>query len=93
MEGDPSMKSYRARLLIAVVSISCFACSAQSAPITPLEQQLCREDYRKFCNEYGLDTPALRACMDRAGRSLSKGCVSALIQAGEVSQGDVDRRK
>jgi hypothetical protein len=31
--------------------------------------------------------------MDRAGRNLSQGCVSALIKAGEVSQAEVDSRK
>jgi hypothetical protein len=87
------MKTYRARLLIASVSVICFACVAQAAPISPLERQECREDYKKFCGEYGLETQALRDCMDRAGKGLSKGCVQALIQAGEVSQAEVDRRK
>ena len=87
------MKTYRARLLIATVSIFCFAASAQAQPFGKVVQQECRDDYRTYCNEYGLDSAALRACMDRAGQSLSKGCVKALIQAGEVSQTDVDRRK
>jgi hypothetical protein len=34
----------------------------------------------------------LRMCMDRNGHKLSKGCVNALIKAGEVSQAEVDRR-
>ena len=40
-----------------------------------------------------LETAALRNCMDMAGKSLSKACVKALIQSGEVSQAEVDRRK
>jgi hypothetical protein len=31
--------------------------------------------------------------MDKVGSSLSKACVKALIQSGEVSQAEVDRRK
>jgi hypothetical protein len=31
--------------------------------------------------------------MDKAGHILSKSCVKALIQSGEVSQAEVDRRK
>jgi hypothetical protein len=31
--------------------------------------------------------------MDKAGKGLSKSCVKALIQSGEVSQAEVDRRK
>jgi hypothetical protein len=43
--------------------------------------------------EYGLESAALRVCMDKAGKSLSKGCVNALIESGEVSQAEVDRRR
>jgi hypothetical protein len=75
------------------VSILGFVGTAQAGAITPLVQKECRDDYRNFCKDYGLDTAALRNCMDRAGHSLSKGCVNALIQAGEVSQAEVDSRK
>jgi hypothetical protein len=87
------MWTYGWTLLLASVVIACFAGAAHSAPITKLEQQECREDYHKFCGDYGLDTPALRTCMDKAGRGLSKGCVEALIDAGEVSRAEVERRK
>jgi hypothetical protein len=87
------MSSFRARALLGCVAILGFVGLAQAAPITPLVQRECRNDYRSFCKDYGLDTQALRDCMDKAGRSLSKGCVSALIQAGEVSQAEVDSRK
>jgi hypothetical protein len=87
------MQAYRSKLLIASVAICCFVGSAHSAPITKLEQQQCSADYHKFCGDYGLDTPALRTCMDKAGHGLSKGCVEALIDAGEVSRAEVNRRK
>ena len=32
-------------------------------------------------------------CMDKAGELLSGECIHALIDAGEVSQAEVDRRK
>lgn len=56
-------------------------------------QQFCRADYKKYCGDYGLETAALRWCMDRNGESLSKACVRALVQDGEVSQAEVNRRK
>jgi hypothetical protein len=87
------MQAYWGRLLIAFVVMGCFGLPAQSAPITKLEQQQCSADYHKFCGDYGLDTPALRTCMDKAGHGLSKGCVEALIDAGEVSRAEVNRRK
>jgi len=87
------MNSYRAFALIAVLSVAGFAYAAHAAPVTKAVQQACGTDYKKYCGEYGLETAALRSCMDRAGHSLSKTCVNALVDAGEVSQAEVDRRK
>ena len=87
------MKVYRSGLLIAAVVIACFACAAQAETYSKIVQQSCRDDYKKFCSEYGIESTALRSCMDRAGKALSKACVHALIQSGEVSQAEVDRRK
>jgi hypothetical protein len=56
-------------------------------------QKACAKDYKTHCGQYGIETEALRLCMDRAGHSLTKTCVGALIDAGEVSQAEVDRRK
>jgi len=86
-------KTICARLLIASVFIACFAGAAQADSYSKIVQQSCRDDYKKFCGEYGLESTALRACMDRAGKGLSKACVRALVQSGEVSQAEVNRRK
>jgi hypothetical protein len=56
-------------------------------------QQACAADYKKYCGEYGIETAALRTCMDKNGHSLTKTCIRALIDASEVSQAEVDRRK
>ena len=80
---------------IAVFVASCCGALGVSAqtPYSKAVQQACGTDYRKYCGEYGLETAALRTCMDKAGKSLSSGCVQALVQSGEVSQAEVDRRK
>lgn len=81
-----------AKLLIGMVFLSCCAGTAESE-ISKAVQDACAADYHKYCNDYGLETAALRMCMDKAGQSLSKACVQALVQAGEVSQAEVDARK
>ena len=86
------MKSYSAKLLVASVCVFA-AFPALSAPISKQVQQACSADYKQHCHEYGLETAALRSCMDRAGHNLSKACVRALINAGEVSESEVQRRK
>jgi hypothetical protein len=56
-------------------------------------QRACVSDYKAHCGDYGLDSPALRSCMDRNGQKLSHACVSALVASGEVSQAEVNSRK
>jgi hypothetical protein len=53
----------------------------------------CANDYRRLCGEYGIETEALRLCMDRNGKSLTKTCVDALVADGQVSRAEVQRRK
>jgi hypothetical protein len=71
----------------------CVITHASAASITEMERQQCQADYHQFCGEYGLDSPALRNCMNKHGHSLSHGCVEALIDAGEVTRAEVERRK
>ena len=87
------MRTYRATLLVACLSILGVAGAAHADSYSKAEQKSCAADYRKYCGDYGLESAALRVCMDKAGHSLSKSCVKALIQSGEVSQAEVDRRK
>jgi hypothetical protein len=79
--------------LAAFVLALGLAGAAQAGSYSKAVQKACGADYHKYCGEYGLESAALRVCMDKAGHNLSKSCVNALVQAGEVSQAEVDRRK
>jgi hypothetical protein len=68
-------------------------CHAEPRKITEAEKNFCAEAYRKYCSEYGLESAALRNCMDRNGRALPHDCIEALIDAGEVSKGEVESRR
>jgi len=78
---------------LVVVCGPTFSCNAEQRKITEDEKKFCAEAYHKFCGEYGLDSAALRDCMDRNGRALPHGCIEALVDAGEVSRSEVERRK
>jgi hypothetical protein len=56
-------------------------------------QRACANDYRAHCGDYGIETQALRICMNKAGQQLSHGCVNALVADGQVSRAEVERRK
>jgi hypothetical protein len=88
------MTRYSSKLFIAFVSIACFACQTQAAPdITQAVSQDCRWDYHNFCSEYGIGSPLLNYCFRNNGAKLSRACVNALIQAGDVSKNYVQQRR
>jgi hypothetical protein len=87
------MRIYHATVLVAGVLVLGFAGVARADSYSKAVQQSCAADYHKYCGDYGLESAALRVCMDKAGNSLSKGCVNALVASGEVSQAEVNRRK
>jgi hypothetical protein len=75
------------------LSLAPAAAFAQAGTITKGMQDNCANDYKKFCGDYGLQTSALTLCMKKAGPSLSPACVQALVQAGKISQAEVDKIK
>lgn len=46
----------------------------------------CKNDYFRHCPAYNVGSPQLRTCMTKAGKrkQLSRVCLRALIDAGEV---------
>jgi len=56
-------------------------------------QKACASDHKQHCREYGIETEALRLCMDRVGQKLTQTCVDALVADGEISKQEVERRK
>ncbi len=44
----------------------------------------CTQDYFAYCKEHSPESPELRSCMDAHRTQISKQCVQALLDAGEV---------
>jgi hypothetical protein len=64
--------------------------SASDASATSLKVQMaCANDYFAHCSAYSPSSPQVRSCMRAVGARLSKPCISALIEAGEVSRAEV----
>ena len=79
-------------LAIAVLAMS-LSTAAFAGPVTDEESKYCAHDYRQYCGQDGLGSNLLRDCMNEHGKSLSEQCIQALVDAGEVSQSEVDARK
>jgi hypothetical protein len=90
------MKTIHLGLIVAFVAAIGTSGAALADPASSYSkavQRFCRADYKKYCGEYGLETTALRSCIDRNGESLSRACVRALVQDGHISQAEVNRRR
>ena len=82
-------KSFLAIALLAgTLSSAAFA-----GPVTDAEKQYCAHDYRQYCGQDGLGSNLLRDCMNEHGKSLSEQCIKALVDAGEVSEAEVEKRE
>lgn len=71
-------------------------CCALAAPpaahaVDPAVSHACKGDYLRHCAGLPLDSPDLRRCMRKVGENLSKPCLVALVNAGEVTQADIER--
>ena len=92
------MTNYRAAATILLLSMLVCVCLAPSAvwaqagTITKSMQNNTLTTTRNL-PRYGLQSAALNLCMKKAGPSLSPACVQALVQAGKVSQAEVNRVK
>ncbi|MEE8633267.1 MAG: hypothetical protein V3S93_02215 [Methyloceanibacter sp.] len=88
---------YRPLFALALVAGFAFAAPttvwAQAGAVSKGMQTYCVNDYKKFCGEWGLEARGLNLCMRKAGPSLSPACVQALVKAGKISQGEVDKIK
>ena len=82
------------RMLIVVLGVIAWTSVADAQhTYSKAVQKACAKDYKAHCGQYGVETNALRLCMDRVGQRLTKTCVNALVAAGEVSKQEVERRK
>jgi len=69
------------------------AVSSAAGAVDSRVRSACSGDYHRFCPNYQVDTPQLRSCMKAAGKRLSPGCVDALVDAGEISRKELNRRR
>lgn len=77
-----------------VLSTAVLCASSAGAHAVGFKTQLnCAGDYYSYCSQYSVGTPELRKCMRVNGPRLSKGCINALIEDGEVSKAEVEREK
>ena len=56
-------------------------------------ENACRRDYSRFCSAYSLGSTKLKNCMRANGKRLSKRCMRALVDSGQVSRRKLRKRR
>jgi hypothetical protein len=84
------MKNLARVSFVAFGLIAGIVCTAQARHSNARQ---CADDYRRFCSQWGLETRGLENCMRRHGDRLTNACVNSLLQAGLVTQAEVNRRR
>jgi hypothetical protein len=68
-------------LALAAVTV---ATASTAFAFTPAVRKACAGDYQNFCSQYVPESTEVRRCFESNRKALSKFCVTALIDAGEV---------
>jgi hypothetical protein len=79
-------------VIAAAVAVGTLAASSQAGAVSLAVKMACASDYYAHCSQFDPDSSATRQCMRKVGANLSKGCVSALVAAGEVNKTVVERK-
>lgn len=78
------------KAVLGLAALALFA--TQAGAVSARVEMACASDYFAYCSQHSPNGPGVRQCMRVNGLKLSKGCVDALISAGEVSKTEVARR-
>lgn len=82
------------KVLASVIALAGVTVLASNASALSLGVKLaCAGDYYKHCSAHSPGSKEVRQCMRSVGSGLSKSCVNALVNAGEVSAAEVTARR
>lgn len=81
-----------ASLALGVAAVALTGQAGNASAVSLAVKRACMSDYFSYCSQHAVGSPGLRSCMRAAGPRLSRGCINALVNAGEVSQTEVARK-
>jgi hypothetical protein len=91
---EPATRTFRRVALASALALLGTMLVAGTASAVSLRVQVaCATDYYAHCSAFSPTSTGVRTCMRAVGTSLSKRCVDALVEAGEVSAAEVARHR
>ena len=79
------MRQFKSTLTLAALASAMTVLSVSSASaLSEKVRKACAGDYQNYCSQYAPETSELRSCFESNRKGLSKICINALVDAGEV---------
>jgi hypothetical protein len=79
------MRNFITTLKFAALALALTVLGVTGASaFTQKVKDACAGDYQNFCSQYEPETAALRSCFESNRKGLTKTCINALVDAGEV---------
>ena len=72
------------RFAIALAAALTVTAAGQASAYSARVKSACKSDFYRFCPSYKVGSTKLRSCMRSAGGNISRRCVDALANAGEI---------
>lgn len=73
-------------LTVGLVSLAALVAADQANAYSGRVKRACKTDFYRFCPSYKIGSSKLRTCMRAAGGNISRRCIDALANAGEISR-------
>lgn len=81
--GNSFMKKSTTGLLFTAAAFAAIAAGPANA-VSKKVEKLCEADYNRFCIQYTPGSTEVRRCFESNRKQLSRKCINALVDAGEV---------
>ncbi len=73
-------------LTVVLVSLAALVGADHANAYSRRVKTACKTDFYRFCPSYKIGSSKLRTCMRSAGGNISRRCIDALANAGEISR-------
>lgn len=76
--------SFRSVSFALTAAVAVAALAGPAFAVSEKVEDACSDDYLRFCSQHSVGSNGLRRCMEANGRSLSRKCINALVDSGEI---------
>jgi hypothetical protein len=84
MNGTWGQRTLAAGIAVSMLTLAGFAVSSSAMAWSEDVITNCTGDYLAFCKQHSPESVELRYCMEAHRDQISKQCIQALLDAGEV---------